>query len=94
MKNPLTPAGIEPATFRFVAQHLNHCATTVSSCVRTLHKGMGGGRYSFTHGRNTPRKERSRYLLNRRFGGLLGPYGRLGGGGTPLNGNGILGCPS
>jgi len=27
MKNPLTPAGIEPATFRFVAQHLNHRAT-------------------------------------------------------------------
>jgi len=24
MKNPMTPAGIEPATFRFVAQHLNH----------------------------------------------------------------------
>jgi len=23
MKNTLTPAGIEPATFRFVAQHLN-----------------------------------------------------------------------
>jgi len=29
MKYPLTPAGIEPATFRFVAQHLNHCATAV-----------------------------------------------------------------
>jgi len=29
MKNPITPAGIEPATFRFVAQHLNHCATAV-----------------------------------------------------------------
>jgi len=29
MKNPLTPAGIEPATFRFVAQRLNHCATAV-----------------------------------------------------------------
>ena len=29
MKNPGTPAGIEPATFRFVAQHLNHCATAV-----------------------------------------------------------------
>jgi len=29
MKDPLTPAGIEPATFRFVAQHLNHCATAV-----------------------------------------------------------------
>ena len=27
MKNPLTPAGIEPATIRLVAQHLNHCAT-------------------------------------------------------------------
>ena len=27
MKNPLILAGIEPATFRFVAQHLNHCAT-------------------------------------------------------------------
>ena len=31
MKNPLTPAGIEPATFRFVVQHLNHCATAVPS---------------------------------------------------------------
>ena len=29
MKNPLIPAGIEPATFRFVAQHLNNCATAV-----------------------------------------------------------------
>jgi len=25
----MAPAGIEPATFRFVAQHLNHCATAV-----------------------------------------------------------------
>jgi len=33
MKNPLTPAGIEPATLRFVVQHTNHCATayTVST---------------------------------------------------------------
>ena len=31
MKNPLTQAGVEPATFRFVAQHLNHCATAVPS---------------------------------------------------------------
>jgi len=29
MKNPLAPAGIELATFRFVAQRLNHCATAV-----------------------------------------------------------------
>jgi len=34
MKNPLTPAGIEPATFRFAAQHLNHCSTAVP---RTVH---------------------------------------------------------
>ena len=33
MKNPLTPAGIEPATFRFVAQHLNHCATAVPELI-------------------------------------------------------------
>jgi len=25
----MTPAGMESATFRFVAQHLNHCATAV-----------------------------------------------------------------
>ena len=27
MKNQMISTGIEPATFRFVAQHLNHCAT-------------------------------------------------------------------
>jgi len=32
MKNPVTQAGIEPATFRFVAQRLNHCATAGSRC--------------------------------------------------------------
>jgi len=26
---PMTPTGIEPETFRFVAQYLNHCATAV-----------------------------------------------------------------
>jgi len=25
----MTPGGIEPTTFQFVAQHLNHCATAV-----------------------------------------------------------------
>ena len=29
----MTPAGIEPAIFRIVAQHLNHCATAVALCM-------------------------------------------------------------
>jgi len=29
MKNQMTLAGIELATFRFVAQHFNHCAAAV-----------------------------------------------------------------
>jgi len=28
-KIPVVPSGMVPATFRFVAQHLNHCATAV-----------------------------------------------------------------
>jgi hypothetical protein len=27
----MTPSGIEPVTFQFVAQYLNHCATAVPS---------------------------------------------------------------
>jgi len=33
MKDPLTPGGTEPATVRFVAQHLRHCATAASGPV-------------------------------------------------------------
>jgi len=31
----MTPAGIEPATFQFVAQHLNHYATAVPTIGRS-----------------------------------------------------------
>ena len=34
MKNPMTPAGIEPMTFVFVAQQLKHCATAVPCGIR------------------------------------------------------------
>jgi len=33
----MTPTGIETATFRFVAQHLNHCATAVPCCLPFVH---------------------------------------------------------
>ena len=29
----MTPSGIEPATFGFVAQRLNHCATAVPEII-------------------------------------------------------------
>jgi len=34
-KIPMTPAGIEQATFWFVAEHLNHCATAVPMLLET-----------------------------------------------------------
>jgi len=30
----MTPSGIEPANFRLVAQHLNHCATAICDPIR------------------------------------------------------------
>ena len=41
MKNPLTPTGIEPTTFRFVAQHLNLCATAVPTLLRAGNEFKG-----------------------------------------------------
>jgi len=38
MKNQLIPAWIEPATFRFVVQHFNHCSTTVPFLIKKFYK--------------------------------------------------------
>ena len=36
-KIPVTPSAIEPATFRFVAQLLNHCVTAVPTAEYTIY---------------------------------------------------------
>jgi len=36
----MTPSGIQPATFRFVAQHLNHCVTAVRGVYRIMRKSI------------------------------------------------------
>jgi hypothetical protein len=43
-KNPVTPSGIEPATFRFVAQNLNHCTTAVPELAMYLTDLLRAGR--------------------------------------------------
>ena len=45
----MTPSGIEPATFRFVAQHLNHCATAVPFASQTSCKLSVWPRLSVRH---------------------------------------------
>ena len=49
MKNPLTLAGIEAATFQFVAQHLNHCATAVPRGLYMQNKIPNISEESITH---------------------------------------------
>jgi len=41
IKNPLSPAGIEPATFQFLTQHLNHCATAIPDGTQNAKKYSG-----------------------------------------------------
>jgi len=48
IKNPLTPAGIEPAPFRFVAQHLNHCATGNIMSMKNHDNAIGNRTWDLT----------------------------------------------
>jgi hypothetical protein len=46
----MTPSGIEPATFRFVAQYLNHCATAVPDVLSVVSRfAIRLGCSSFPH---------------------------------------------
>jgi hypothetical protein len=44
-KNPMTPSGIDPATFRFVPQCLNHCATACPIFVGTYNNNNSRSRW-------------------------------------------------
>jgi len=61
----MTPFGIEPATFRFVAQHLNHCATAVPNETRSSYVKVNGKKAKFTLEQTTKaqRGSRGRALL-------------------------------
>jgi hypothetical protein len=41
----MTRSGIEPATFRFVAQYLNHCATAVPILVAKVKKKIESSKF-------------------------------------------------
>ena len=66
-KIPVTPAGIEPATFRFVAQHLNHCVNAVPILYNVSLKPLSS--FRIVTDRKTDggqiRRKRSRKLQNR-----------------------------
>ena len=42
----MRPGGIEPATFRFVVQYLNHCATAVPLAPYLCEIDMSNRKYS------------------------------------------------
>jgi len=49
MKNPMTPAGTKPATFRFVAQYLNRCTTAVPTIPSIQLHSIVTGRWSYKY---------------------------------------------
>jgi hypothetical protein len=85
MKNPLTSAGIEPATFRFVTQYLNHCATAVptNKWKATKIKAVKSDINKLSKWVHNKRKEYSRLRLRmwvsstKRFGDSIHDYKKL-----------------
>ena len=68
----MTPAGIEPATFRFVEQHLSHCATAVPQPHRVetqLSRNPGKVETVAETGRNTTLEEEKKKKKKNRKGG-------------------------
>jgi len=61
----MTPGGIEPTTFRFVAQHLNHCATAVPVFYVIAHK------HNINTGRIVIRLATSIKLRDKETGGAI-----------------------
>ena len=59
----MTLAGIEPATFRFVAQHLNHCATAVPNLTAAALVLLNDDEIDFILRREATRKNRIKYYL-------------------------------
>ena len=72
MKNPLTLAGIEQATFRFVEQHINHCATAVLTALETRYQ-LCVLHFVPTHSR----KESTRLSFPLSVAHLLTPWRRI-----------------
>ena len=60
----MTPAGIEPATFRFVAQHLNHCTTAVPNGSNTCIYLQNSVKLTANGGHQQVSIGEEQYLLN------------------------------
>jgi hypothetical protein len=64
-KNSMTPSGIEPATFLFVAQYLNHCATAILIIISSRSKSKGKAEVHPRTGQEGPNGEYSFLDLRR-----------------------------
>ena len=63
LKVQMTPAGIELATFRFVTQHLNHCATAVLLYLSIIQKCVEKVQDSLNSDKNNGTLHEDRYTF-------------------------------